>query len=363
MQPQISIERRLGEGDEKVAYQGRYTQGPIIKKPVVLVRKHLQRRARSPTAASNAARAQSVDEAALNAQLQHPNIGLPFAHVTHEEEELLAYEGVNGQSLEDALADPAVTLDIMQLRDQLLDAVAATHASGRLHRDIKPANTIVFGEKHLKLIDFGSSQQGQPVQEPFFVRATTAYTHPQTLNTWLSGEPSSYTQADDLFATVATVFELMTGRKATNYAVVENTDGVLVPGTASRAQLLVSGVATKRIDEQEYTAHMQAAARQLPRAYRKLFTTGLSYSQDKGFNTIPDFKQALTSADKAAIWRPRLERSGLLAAGAAAMVAVFAGVATLDSKRYDTPALRIGETLEQLDAATGPACRTRQHRI
>ncbi|MBK6684111.1 MAG: serine/threonine protein kinase [Deltaproteobacteria bacterium] len=76
----------------------------------------------------------------------------------------LVFELLDGQDLEAAFTTLSFRpADLVRIGVRLLDALAATHASGILHRDIKPANIFLArtpnGATQVKLLDFGIAKR------------------------------------------------------------------------------------------------------------------------------------------------------------------------------------------------------------
>jgi serine/threonine-protein kinase len=94
---------------------------------------------------------------------------------------------------------------------QLLDVLAAAHASNVIHRDIKPANLFVTHDGYLKVLDFGiararaeamSSATGAGV-----LLGTPAFMSPEQA----SGQSEAVDARSDLWSAGATLFTLLTG--------------------------------------------------------------------------------------------------------------------------------------------------------
>lgn len=105
-------------------------------------------------------------------------------------------------------------LDEARLRaawPQLIDAIIAIHAAGKLHRDLKPSNVLVTQQGRVVVLDFGlvadaiAGGVGQTLRH-YSVTGTPAYMAPEQA----AGMPA--TAASDYYALGVMLFEALTGR-------------------------------------------------------------------------------------------------------------------------------------------------------
>lgn len=99
-------------------------------------------------------------------------------------------------------------LDEQRLRAallQLLEALSAIHASGRVHCDIKPSNIRVDASGRLALLDFGLVSGGKLSLTSDFVFGTPTYMAPEQCR----GDPIS--PATDLYSAGVLLYEALTG--------------------------------------------------------------------------------------------------------------------------------------------------------
>jgi serine/threonine protein kinase len=96
--------------------------------------------------------------------------------------------------------------------DQLLDAIAAAHATGILHRDLKPDNVVLDADGSMRILDLGIAKlQDSDGETPTMtgqMLGTPAYMPPEQAR----GIPSQVDERVDLFSIAATLVFLLTGK-------------------------------------------------------------------------------------------------------------------------------------------------------
>ena len=152
-------------------------------------------------------------EAAALAVLGHPAIvGLVRAGV-EDGIIYLALEYCPGDSLERLIARRTVQDPIQVARwgTELCDALAMAHGRGILHRDIKPGN-VILTRGRARLLDFGmASVRGLHADlDRGVILGTLPY---MPLEAWGLGDELADGRAD-IYGLAATLYELLTGRRA-----------------------------------------------------------------------------------------------------------------------------------------------------
>ena len=152
------------------------------------------------------------NEARAAARLQHPNIVQIF-DVGDDPKvgPYLVFEYVHGHTLKQALNKRgALSRDeLLDLAQQVADALATAHIAGVIHRDIKPENLLITDNGQVKLADFGIARipNADLTKEGQFL-GTPCYAAPETLR---SGE---YSEQSDLFSFGAVIYEAACGERA-----------------------------------------------------------------------------------------------------------------------------------------------------
>ncbi|MFF5387943.1 tetratricopeptide repeat protein [Streptomyces sp. NPDC013012] len=103
-------------------------------------------------------------EARVAAALQHRGITVVHDFGEYEGVLFLVMELLEGRNLSQLLAanaqNPLPVQDLVEITDQVADALAYTHRQGIVHRDLKPANIMRLRDGTVKICDFGIARLG-----------------------------------------------------------------------------------------------------------------------------------------------------------------------------------------------------------
>ncbi len=177
-------------------------------------------------------------EAKTISQLSHPHVcalhdvgeavpavpsepGRPMARLPDATIAFLVMEYLEGENLADRLARGPLPLDrALEYGIQIASALDAAHRRGIVHRDLKPGN-VMLTRSGVKLLDFGLAKaferdsdltsaptSGPEVTADGSILGTVSYMAPEQL------EGRKADARSDIFALGATVYEMVTGRKA-----------------------------------------------------------------------------------------------------------------------------------------------------
>src|SRR5262249_26592444 len=140
-----------------------------------------------------------------------PNIVRLFGVGRHQGNPYYAMEYVQGESLDRIMSrrDKMTWEEVVDLGQQLCDALHHAHQAGVIHRDLKPSNLMILADGTLKLTDFGIAKDlDQPaLTETNCTVGTAAYMSPEQCK----GE--TITHKSDLYSLGVVLYELVTGRK------------------------------------------------------------------------------------------------------------------------------------------------------
>jgi tetratricopeptide (TPR) repeat protein/predicted Ser/Thr protein kinase len=108
--------------------------------------------------------ARLLAEARAASALSHPHIAVVYeiGHAMHESQPLhyIAMEYVEGSTLAAMMTERPLDLDsVLDIFEQIADALAEAERLGIVHRDLKPANVMVTPAGRVKVLDFGVAQR------------------------------------------------------------------------------------------------------------------------------------------------------------------------------------------------------------
>ena len=156
-------------------------------------------------------------EAEAASRLQHP--GICVVHDVGEEEGLhyIAMQYVEGQSLEEAIAEAreegGEIADPVRLLEKVARALHVAHEVGLVHRDVKPGNILVTPEGKPVLLDFGivldTEGEGPTLTGTGQMAGTPAYLAPEQL----AEPPVLLDRRADVYGLGITLYECLTLRR------------------------------------------------------------------------------------------------------------------------------------------------------
>jgi Tol biopolymer transport system component len=162
-------------------------------------------------------------EARAISSLSHPHICTLYDVGTQGDVDYLVMEYLEGESLAHRLERGALPLPrALDLAIQIAEALAAAHGKGIVHRDLKPGNVMLTPDG-AKLLDFGLAKTaalapvGELTSSPTLTQGLTVAGAVLGTFRYMAPEQLEGREADersDLFAFGATLYEMLTGKKA-----------------------------------------------------------------------------------------------------------------------------------------------------
>ena len=101
-----------------------------------------------------------LQEARAAAALNHPNITTIYEVGTADEQDYIAFEYVEGETLESLLRKEKPSPErLLDIGLSLAEALDYAHGKGIVHRDLKPSNVMISELGAVKILDFGLAKQ------------------------------------------------------------------------------------------------------------------------------------------------------------------------------------------------------------
>ncbi len=196
---------------------------------------------------------QLKDEALVAMKLTHPNIVTLRAFEENNGTPFLVMDYIDGQTLDDYLAEKGKLTEEETLRVLRPIAVALdyAHTKGVVHRDVKPGNVMIAKDGTPYILDFGIAREIQETMTRVTGKlssGTLMYMSPEQNN---GAEP---TPAQDVYSFAAMAYECLAGkppftRGNIEYQIMNTPPAPLPPGGPhSCAAAIMAGLAKKPED-------------------------------------------------------------------------------------------------------------------
>lgn len=195
-----TIEEELGKGSMGFVFKARTPEGAVVALKIVDKSMDFDH-----TFAERFQR-----EADICSALAHPNI-VGF-HEAGEADDLsyIAFEYVQGETLEDRLAreGPLPVDDAVRIGASVADALSCAYRCHVIHRDIKPANVLLSNDGRILVMDFGIAREegAAAFTMPGCAMGTPAYMSPEEA----TGEVVDHRH--DVYSIGILMYEMLMGR-------------------------------------------------------------------------------------------------------------------------------------------------------
>lgn len=200
------LEELIGVGGMAAVYRARHRNGSRVALKIL----------HATLGQSEEIRRRFVHEGYVANKIDHPAVvrvhdddtdenGLPF----------FVMDLVEGETLADKVKDHYFgDEELLDVAEQVCEALAAAHGAGVVHRDLKPDNLLVDGNGKIRVLDFGIARLLEEGNEksPFSTRTGIAFGTPGfTAPEQALGKRREIGPHTDLFALGSTLFYLATG--------------------------------------------------------------------------------------------------------------------------------------------------------
>ena len=210
VQPAIGL--KLGstfEGYQIVAKLGAGGMGIVYKAVDTKIQRTVALKLLSSLSVTDQESRRFLQEAAVMAKLDHPNIVKVF-QAQDTPRHYLTMEYVEGNTLGDCIKERTIVpLMAVQTIEKISEALAEVHQLGIIHRDIKPSNIMIAKGGIPKLMDFGLAKLSNiesSLSQSGNILGTPAYMSPEQAN------GKTVDKRTDIYSLGATFYECLTGR-------------------------------------------------------------------------------------------------------------------------------------------------------
>jgi len=217
---------------------------------------------------------QLKDEALVAMQLVHPNIVQIRAFEENDGNPFLVMDYVDGQTLDDYLAEHAGAtgvppVDVLRILRPVAAALDYAHAKGVVHRDVKPGNVMIAKDGTPYILDFGIAREIQETMTRVTGKlssGTLLYMSPEQL---MGERPRP---AQDVYSFAAMAYECLKGEPPFSHGQIEfqimNKEPEPPPGGTQLVASVMAGLAKKPEDRPATCAGVLTGRRATPQGGR-----------------------------------------------------------------------------------------------
>ena len=211
---------------------------------------------------------QLKDEALVAMRLVHPNIVQIRAFEENNGNPFLVMDYIDGQTLDDYLAEKGKLNEeeVIRVLRPIAAALDYAHGEGVVHRDVKPANVMIRKDGHPFILDFGIAREIQETMTRVTGKlssGTLLYMSPEQLN---GASPKA---PQDVYSFAAMAYECLSGnppfhRGQIEYQIVNTAPAPLPAVANSCVGSIMSGLAKKPENRPKNCEGVLAVKKPLP---------------------------------------------------------------------------------------------------
>ena len=178
----------------------------VLQRPVAIKGMVVQ------AAADPQLRERFLQEARLQAGLQHPRVLGVIDGFQEDGVDYLVMPLVAGRSLAERLTEaggPLPPAEALRIASDILDGLEAAHQRGIIHRDVKPSNILLDREGRAYLTDFGIALL---VGQDRMTRTGISLGTPYYMSPEQIREPKAIDQRSDVYSAACVIYEMLAGR-------------------------------------------------------------------------------------------------------------------------------------------------------
>lgn len=150
-----------------------------------------------------------IEEGRILAKLKHPNVVQVRDLFEEQDTAYMVMDLIVGKTLASELEQyprkKFPEAQILQIMEQLVDALTAIHDAGIFHLDLKPENILLTPERKAVLVDFGAAKQASNARHIGTRSYTESYAAPEIMTGGELGRES------DIFELGMMLYEMLTG--------------------------------------------------------------------------------------------------------------------------------------------------------
>jgi serine/threonine protein kinase len=222
-----------------------------------------------------------------------------------------------------------------------------------VHRDIKPDNVFIGGEQAASLGDYELAGSVEDITNSDLpIRGTGTYAHRSLLNAWVTGQQAKATERTEVYSFGATLYEMLTGKKPSEYKIVQDTIGrkVLINGEEFRLSLYKGDTRITQIDEDSEERRIKQEAKGIPRWARDFVYKCLTDSKC-GYKSFAEARVEFNKLKKGVENRKTLVPFLKYAAAIIGAVSVLGGVASKINPDYQNQTLSSYDRLYEMSTS------------